>query len=113
MELGGKERGLKFNTVGLREAWREMPADGEELKYRAAIIWGGLKGNDYAKKQEADYTWEDVTEWVDDLFFKKDNDTLKKIVDAMQESQAYLSLLPKNDKEEDEKKSQEQTETEG
>lgn len=61
----GIERGLKFNNFGIAEFWKEVDFARYGSTGNYAMVWGGLLGNCYAKREEADFTFEQVTDLVD------------------------------------------------
>jgi hypothetical protein len=64
VELGGKLRGLKFNQLAIEVISTYNDAQ-TNSGFLYAMIYGGLKGNSYVKREEPDYTFEDVCDWVD------------------------------------------------
>lgn len=78
LELGGKVRGLKFNIGTLKylrdvtgidpmEYKAESNSFAEILPYATNILHAALLSNCLSKKEEPDFTAEDVTIWVDEL----------------------------------------------
>ena len=78
LELGGKVRGLKFN-IGTLKYLRELtgldPMDfkaesnkfEELLPYATKILHAALLSNLLSKKEDRDFTSEDVDAWVNEL----------------------------------------------
>lgn len=78
LELGGKVRGLKFN-VGTLKCLRDVSGiDPMEYKaesnsfevlipYATNILYAALLSNCLSKKEEPDFTAEDIKGWVDEL----------------------------------------------
>lgn len=92
VELGGKERGLKFNQLALEEMTSVAGEKATQNVY--AMFWGGLKGNSYVKREDVDYTFEDVCDWIDQLFAEKKMDIIKQVEETLTETQLYKSLVP-------------------
>lgn len=78
LELGGKTRGLKFN-IGTLKCLKDVagvdPLDfkaesdklSDLLPYAEKILHAALLSNCLSKKEDPDFTTEDVTEWVNEL----------------------------------------------
>lgn len=78
LELGGKQRGLKFN-IGTLKFLRDVTGiDPMEYKaesnnfdvllpYATNILHAALLSNCLSKKDDPDFTAEDVKQWVDEL----------------------------------------------
>jgi hypothetical protein len=85
IEMGGQERGLKFNNLALivmsEKASKEFP----DATAAYAMVYGGLVGNAYAKGVEVDFTMEQVMDWVDALT----TDQVNTIAEAFKHSEAY------------------------
>jgi len=85
INIGGKERGLKFNQL----AWlifNEKIDRGHVLQTAAyALVYAGLKANCYVKSEEADFDFEKVCEWVESV----SDEDLEKVNNAFQETQFY------------------------
>lgn len=100
IELGGKQRGLKFNELAVRkysEIIMQDVANGLDSEADIAtsgvygMIWGGLVGNAYVKRENVDFTFEDVCDWVE----KADVNELKKASDVFVETTQFKELLAK------------------
>lgn len=89
IEIGGKERGLKFNQLAIELI--STHNDGKTNSgFMYAMFYGGLMGNSYVKREEPDYTFEDVCDWVDSL---KDKEAVTaEVVKAMTETQLWQDL---------------------
>ena len=94
VELGGKERGLKFNQLAL-EVLSSYTSNEFSTANVYAMFYGGLRGNSYMKREEPDYTFEDVCDWVDTLYAEKKIDVIKQVENALTETQLYKSLVEK------------------
>jgi len=78
LQLGGKQRGLKFNIGTLNCLRKQYDVDPLNWKseggtwdnvfpYGVKILHAALLSNCASKKEEPDFTKEDVEEWANDL----------------------------------------------
>lgn len=92
IEIGGKQRGLKFNQLAI-ELISQFNDTTTNTGFLYAMVYGGLRGNSYVKREEADYTFEDVCDWVDAMPNK--DDVIIKITNTMTETQIWKDLVSK------------------
>lgn len=93
VELGGKQRGLKFNQLAL-EKIREKTNPKSDIQNVYALFYGGLMGNSFVKEEEPDYTFENVCDWIDELYLKPEaGEIIKKVSDVFTSTQMYQSLV--------------------
>lgn len=92
IELGGKERGLKFNQLALEIMGSYAGETTTQNVY--AMFYGGLRGNSFVKREDPDYTFEQVTDWVDEYYAAKNYDLIKNVEQVLTETQLYKSLVP-------------------
>lgn len=92
IEIGGKQRGLKFNQLAI-ELISQFNDTTTNTGFLYAMVYGGLRGNSYVKREEADYTFEDVCDWVDAMPNKED--VIVKITNTMTETQVWKDLVSK------------------
>lgn len=90
-QIGGRLRGLKFNTLAIREFLRTVDWERYSSTANYAMVWAGLYGNAYAKREEVDFTMEDVIDWLDAMT-QQDMDEISAV---MAEVHAFKALLPK------------------
>ncbi len=100
IELGGKPRGLKFNMAAndelvVRVASHKGRVSETQMAYD--VVYCGLLGNAVAKDIEPDFTYEDVTEWVDGLYLNGKAQVLADILTCYTETQAYKALFVKEE----------------
>lgn len=93
IELGGKPRGLKFNQLSLEVYTKNINFEAVQTSSIYATFYAGLIGNTYAKREEADFTFEDVCTWVDDLYEKGRTEEIKKVCDMWGETHVYREWL--------------------
>lgn len=106
VELGGKERGLKFNQLAL-EIIRTKNNPKSDIQNVYALFYGGLRGNSFVKEEEPDYSFEDVCDWVDELYIKPEaGEIIKSVSDVFTGTQMYQSLIASVEDKKPEKKRQ-------
>ena len=91
-EIGGRLRGLKFNTLSLREFM--LKVDWERYAYTAnyAMIWAGLFSNAYAKQEEVDFTFEQVIDWCDELT-QTDFDEISNVMASTESYKKFMEAI--------------------
>lgn len=96
IEIGGKLRGLKFNQgaiISMATILDRIPEE-DKISFGAyALIYAGLKGNCIVKGEEIDFTFEQVSDWVDAL----SPDVINKVSETFNETQKFRNDLPKTD----------------
>ena len=93
IELGGKERGLKFNQLAL-EIIRSKSNPLSDIQNVYALFYGGLRGNSFVKEEEPDYTFEQVCDWVDEIYIKPDAaEIINKVSGVFTSTQMYQNLI--------------------
>lgn len=92
IEIGGKQRGLKFNQLAI-EIMSQYNDTGTNTGFMYAMIYGGLRGNSYVKREEPDYTFENVCDWVDEL--KDKENVIVEVTNKLQETQIWKDLVDK------------------
>ncbi|HXS57508.1 MAG TPA: hypothetical protein VN726_15355 [Hanamia sp.] len=93
IDIGGKERGLKFNQGALVTFQGKIDPENIAATTGYALIWAGLKSNAYVKGEEFTETFETVCDWVDEL----KPEIVLEVIKVFQETQAFKNLLPKED----------------
>ena len=68
VQLGGKDQGLKFNQLSIELFTENVNYEAIDTSSIYAIFFAGLTGNYYAKRKEVDFTFENVCDWVDELY---------------------------------------------
>jgi hypothetical protein len=101
LELGGKLRGLKFNQLAI-EIISTHNDNSTNSAFMYAMIYGGLMGNSYVKREEPDYTFEEVCDWVDAMENK--NDAITKVTEVLTSTQVWKNLVKAGEQIEEEKK---------
>lgn len=103
MEIGGKPRGLKFNQMTVVVMTQYLDFNNSAATYPYALVYAALYANCYVKREEPDFDFEKVCEWVDEM---KMEDIIS-IRDMFEDTQAFKNLIPQSEpKEEMTKKKQ-------
>jgi hypothetical protein len=100
LELGGRTRGLKFNQHAVITMSKYLDYDNMSATYGYALIYAGLSANCYVKREEVDFTFEQVCDWVDEL---KTEDVLK-VQEVFQSTQAFQNIIKTNEEQPKKKK---------
>lgn len=97
IEIGGKQRGLKFSQGTLILFQDSIKSyDEAEIKAFAShkLVWAALKTNSIIKGEEVNFSFADVFDWVEGL----SEEVLLKIHAAFNESQGFAKELPEGKK---------------
>ena len=100
INIGGKERGLKFNQMAVMIMSEYAAADHLLATAGYAMIYAGLRTNCYVKREEPDFTFEDLCEWVEVVSL----DDMEKVNAAFMETEAYKKGKAYQDEQEAAKK---------
>lgn len=70
-DILGKQRGLKFGTLATEQIFLELAKLNADTNFYnsamiAVIIYWGLYNNSFVKREEMDFTFESVVDWVDE-----------------------------------------------
>ena len=102
VQIGGKLRGLKFNQLSIEVFSKHFryedssegvkhTEDEMALTSLIACVYAGLVANCYAKREEPDFNFENVCDWVEaELIQAKNTDVVKAINDCFESSTAYI-----------------------
>lgn len=93
IELGGKLRGLKFNQISLEVYTKNLNHEALVTSAIYATFFAGLIGNCTVKREEPDFTYEDVCNWVDNLYENGKKDEIKKVCDIWAATHIYTDWL--------------------
>ena len=85
INIGGKLRGLKFNKAAMIILSQKVDYNNYAATSNYALIYAGLKANNFLNEVEDDFTFEQVCDWADELTV----DTINAIAKCFQETQAY------------------------
>lgn len=91
VNIGGKDRGLKFNQLALEEYTKNVGLSTATAIY--ATFYAGLMGNCYVKQEDPDFTFEQVCDWVDKMLEDKRKDEIEKVCALWAETNVYREWL--------------------
>ena len=97
MEIGGKPRGMKFNQMTVVTMTQYLDFDNSAATYPYALVYAALYANCYVKREEVDFTFEQVCEWVDEMPMEQ----VLEIRDMFENTQAFKNLIPAQEKTEE------------
>ena len=89
IELGGKERTLKFNMLFLEEFEKKRKENQGEVSNTACMIYAGIKANCELTDTQMDCTFEYVYDWSEEMLLNNDVSKIEKILEAYQQSTIY------------------------
>lgn len=93
IEIGGKLRGLKFNQLSLQVYTENVSHEQANSSAIYATFYAGLVGNCYVKKEEVDFSFENVTDWVDDLYEQGRKKEIENVCNIWAETHVYKQWL--------------------
>ncbi len=89
IELGGKERILKFNMLFLEEFEKKRKEYQNELSNTACMIYAAIKANSELTDTPMDCTYEDCYDWSEEMLLNNDVSKVEMILTAYQQSTVY------------------------
>jgi hypothetical protein len=89
IELGGKERTLKFNMLFLEEFEKKRKENQGNVSNTACMIYAAIKANSELTDEPMDCTYEDCFDWSEEMLLNNDAETVGKILEAYQQSTVY------------------------
>jgi len=89
IELGGKERTLKFNMLFLEEFEKKRKDSQGEVSNTACMIYAAIKANCELTDVQMDCTFEDCYDWSEEMLLNNDISKVEKILEAYQQSTVY------------------------
>lgn len=97
-EILGKNRGLKFGTLATEQIFLELAKLNADTNFYnsamiAVIIYWGLYNNSFVKREEMDYTFESVVDWVDEN--TSEVETITNIVRTWEEAKSTQIMKDK------------------
>jgi hypothetical protein len=100
MKIGGEPRGLKFNQMAVVTMTKYLDFENVPATYGYALVYSGLVASCYVKREEPNFTFEQVCDWVDELSIEE----LTQIRDKFEETQAFKNLINGSTEEQTKKK---------
>jgi hypothetical protein len=89
IELGGKERTLKFNMLFLEEFEKKRKEKQGDVSNTACMIYAAIKANSLLTDEPMDCSFEDCFDWGEEMLLNNDISTIEKILEAYQQSTVY------------------------
>ena len=89
IELGGKERTLKFNMLFLEHFEKKRKESQGEVSNTACMIYAAIKANSELTDTPMDCTFEDCYDWSEEMLLNNDVSKVEKILEAYQQSTVY------------------------
>lgn len=89
IELGGKERTLKFNMLFLEEFEKKRKEKQSEVSNTACMIYAAIKANSELTDTPMDCSFEDCYDWAEEMLLNNDVSKVEKILEAYQQSTVY------------------------
>lgn len=102
--LGGKTRGLKFNQLAI-ELIGQYNDTQTTTGFLYSMIYAGLKGNAYVKREELELTFEQVCDLIDEMPNKET--VVAEITKVLAETQIWKDLVKQGEEAEEKKKATE------
>lgn len=99
IDIGGKERGFKFNQLAMQEfslnygRHNKLFESAPELFFVYNIFHAGLSGNCIVKNEEPDFTFYDVINWVDELYETRKDEDRANVVKAFSSTRLWEETM--------------------
>jgi hypothetical protein len=95
IELGGKERTLKFNMLFLEEYAKKLKENANNVSNTALMIYAAIKANSEVTETPMDCSFEDCFDWAEEMLLNDDVTKINIILEAYQQSNVYKSTIKK------------------
>jgi hypothetical protein len=96
--INGRKAGLKFNMYAI-EQFETIKGRNGNIKNFTTIIYAGILGNAYVKQVEPQFTFEEVSDWVEELVLNGDTEgELNRVSEIFTNSQVLRTLIDKANK---------------
>ena len=100
MTIGDKPRGLKFNQMAVMTMTTYLDYNNLAATYGYALVYSGLVANCYVKREEPDFDFEKVCDWVEQMSMED----LLKVKECFESTQTYKTLIASQVEDETKKK---------
>lgn len=88
--IGGRERPFKFSQYALEIFSRYIDFDALNSSAIYACVYAGLMGACFSNdREEPDFTFADVVEWIDKMYEDGEKETISEILKAWEQTFAY------------------------
>lgn len=111
LELLGKVRGLKFGALAAEQIMTKLAKLSIETggiytsSMISEVIYWGLYNNCYVKREDPDFTFEQVVDWVDEKWMDSSySDKFTEVINCFEESKSSKLLTEKIQEVADKKK---------
>jgi len=88
IELGGKERTLKFNNIFAREYEKKKLEYDDDVSNLCAVLYAGIKAYSVVSETKMQETFEECCDLAEDMILNHP-DKIQEIIEAFQESNFY------------------------
>lgn len=94
--LNQKEYGLKFNQLAIELI--SMYSDSSTTTgFVYSMIYGGMRGHSYVNRQEPDYTFEQVCDWIDEIEAAEKSQMVEDVSKVLTDTQVWKTLIKKGE----------------
>ena len=93
INLGGKLRGIRFNQISLEIFSKNIVPEAPLASSIYATFYAGLYGECVVKREDIDFTLEDVSGWVDDLYNENKREEIRKVCEMWEETNYYREWM--------------------
>lgn len=98
VSLGGQVRNLHFGRIAVEVFSKYINQEAVESTFPYAVFYGGMYEHNFRKQKEKDYTFKDVTTWVDTLKETKEGlKEVERICKGFAKAPEYLNFLEQMD----------------
>lgn len=96
--INGRKAGLKFNMYAV-EQFEHVKGRNGNVKNFTTIIYAGILGNAYVKQTEPQFSFEEVSDWVEETVLAGDPEgELNRVSEVFTNSKVLQTLIDKNKK---------------
>ncbi len=93
IQIGGKLQGLRFNQISLEIFAKHLNLEAPASSAIYATFYAGLYGNSVLKNEDINYTFEQSSIWVDELYEAGRKEDIQKVCDAWEATNYYRDWL--------------------
>jgi hypothetical protein len=94
--IEGQKTGLKFNMYAFEQLQVIKGKEGG-IRDTTALVWAGMLGNAYVKQTEPAFSFEQVSDWLEDQLFSNDQEgQLAKINEVVTAALARINKVKEN-----------------
>jgi len=93
IHIGGRDRGLKFNQGAVDVYFQKLNYSELGASAIYATFYAGLIGNCIVKGEQADFDFEQVCEWVDELYEQGKKEEIERVCAVFADANSYKQRL--------------------